>query len=36
VSKINEIQNAIRELEGGAFQKLADSYLFKKGVVLNK
>lgn len=31
MSKINEIQNAIRELEGGIFQKLADSYLVKKG-----
>ena len=31
MSKINQIQNAIRELEGGAFQKLADAYLHKKG-----
>lgn len=31
MSKINQIQNRIRELEGGAFQKLADAYLYKKG-----
>lgn len=31
MSKINQIQNAIRELEGGAFQKLAELYLYKKG-----
>lgn len=31
MSKINQIQNAIKELDGGAFQKLADSYLKKKG-----
>ena len=31
MSKINQIQNALRELDGGAFQKLADAYLFKKG-----
>jgi hypothetical protein len=31
VSKINQIQNRIRELEGGVFQKLADAYLHKKG-----
>ncbi len=31
MSKINQIQNRIRELEGGAFQKLADAYLRKKG-----
>lgn len=31
MSKINQIQNALKELEGGAFQKLADSYLLKKG-----
>jgi hypothetical protein len=30
MSKINQIQNALKELEGGAFQKLADSYLLKK------
>ncbi|ALG67145.1 hypothetical protein [Beggiatoa leptomitoformis] len=29
--KINQIQNAISELEGGAFQKLMDDFLFKKG-----
>lgn len=31
MSKINQIQNALKELDGGAFQKLADSYLLKKG-----
>lgn len=31
MSKINQIQNRIRELEGGGFQKLADAYLYKKG-----
>ncbi|XOB66205.1 hypothetical protein ACMC5R_05450 [Deferribacteres bacterium DY0037] len=31
MSKLNQIQNAIIELEGGAFQKLADQYLVKKG-----
>lgn len=31
MSKINQIQSRIRELEGGAFQKLADAYLHKKG-----
>jgi hypothetical protein len=31
VSKINQIQNRIRELDGGTFQKLADAYLYKKG-----
>jgi hypothetical protein len=31
VSKINQIQNRIRELDGGAIQKLADAYLHKKG-----
>ncbi len=31
MSKINQIQNAIKELDGGAFQKLADLYLKKKG-----
>lgn len=30
MSKINVIQNAIRELEGGSFQKLFDAYLYKK------
>lgn len=30
MSKINAIQNAIKELEGGRFQKLFDTYLFKK------
>ncbi|MFI4912730.1 MAG: hypothetical protein ACIAQZ_13780 [Sedimentisphaeraceae bacterium JB056] len=31
MTKINQIQNAIRELDGGAFQKLADEYLQKIG-----
>jgi hypothetical protein len=31
MAKINQIQNRIRELEGGAFQKLADAYIHKKG-----
>lgn len=31
MSKINQIENAILELDGGAFQKLADSYLLRKG-----
>lgn len=31
MAKINQIENAIKELDGGAFQKLADSYLLKKG-----
>ena len=31
MSKINQIQNSIKELDGGAFQKLADFYLKKKG-----
>lgn len=31
MTKINQIQNRIRELEGGAFQTLADAYLHKKG-----
>ena len=30
MSKINNIQNAIKELEGGKFQKLFDAYLYKK------
>ena len=30
MGKINVIQNAIRELEGGSFQKLFDAYLYKK------
>lgn len=30
VSRINAIQNAIKELDGGSFQKLFDAYLFKK------
>jgi hypothetical protein len=31
MSKINQIQNKLRELDGGAFQKLADAYLHKEG-----
>src|SRR5215217_6886377 len=31
MSRINQIQNKIRELDGGAFQKLADAYLHMKG-----
>ena len=31
MSKINQIQNKLMELESGKFQKLADSYLIKKG-----
>ena len=31
MSKINQIQYKIRELDGGEFQKLADAYLHKKG-----
>ncbi|HWL08616.1 MAG TPA: hypothetical protein VNQ76_09435, partial [Planctomicrobium sp.] len=31
MSKINHIESTIRELDGGAFQKLADGYLRKKG-----
>jgi energy-coupling factor transporter ATP-binding protein EcfA2 len=31
MAKINQIQQAISELDGGAFQKLADSYLLRKG-----
>lgn len=30
MSKINAIQNGIKELEGGRFQKLFDAYLYKK------
>lgn len=30
MSRINAIQNAIKELDGGSFQKLFDAYLFKK------
>lgn len=30
MSKINSIQNAILQLEGGAFQSLVDEYLYKK------
>lgn len=31
MSKLNQIQNALKEMDGGAFQKLADSYIYKKG-----
>jgi hypothetical protein len=31
MSKLNQIQNELLELDGGAFQKLADNYLYKKG-----
>ena len=31
MSKINQIQTALLESDGGKFQKLADAYLFKKG-----
>jgi hypothetical protein len=31
MSKLNQIQNKLLELDGGAFQKLADSYLYKRG-----
>jgi hypothetical protein len=31
MAKINQIQNALRELDGAVFQKLADSYLLRKG-----
>lgn len=31
MAKINQIQNSLKELDGGAFQKLADSYLLRKG-----
>ena len=31
MGKINQIQNKLSELNGGAFQKLSDSYLLKKG-----
>lgn len=31
MSKLNQIQNALKELDGGKFQKLCDSYLQEKG-----
>jgi hypothetical protein len=31
MSKVNQIQQALRELSGGEFQKLADAYLVEKG-----
>jgi hypothetical protein len=33
MSKINQIQQAIFEMSGGEFQKLADQYLVEKGFV---
>lgn len=33
MSKINQIQNALKELDGGRFQKLCDCYLQEKGHV---
>lgn len=30
MSKINAIQQAILQLDGGAYQKLMDAYLYKK------
>lgn len=32
MSKVNQIQQALLELDGGHFQKLADAYLVEKGV----
>jgi hypothetical protein len=31
MSKVNQIQNALYQLDGGIFQKLADAYLCRKG-----
>ncbi len=31
MSKFNQIQDALKEMDGGKFQKLADSYIYKKG-----
>ena len=31
MSKLNQIQDTLLKLSGGEFQKLADTYLFKKG-----
>ena len=31
MSKINQIEKALKEIDGGEFQKLADSYIHKKG-----
>lgn len=31
MAKINQIQKALMELDGGSFQKIADSYLLRKG-----
>ncbi|HDO7865868.1 TPA: hypothetical protein ACT9AQ_002975 [Legionella pneumophila] len=35
MSKLNQIQNALKELDGGKFQKLCDCYLKKAGDNLN-
>lgn len=35
MSKINNVQQAIMQLEGGAFQKIFDAYLIKKHVLNN-
>ena len=34
MSKINQIENAIKELDGSAFQKIADSFLIKKATMV--
>jgi HJR/Mrr/RecB family endonuclease len=31
MSKINQIQQALQEMDGGKFQKLADAYLTERG-----
>jgi hypothetical protein len=31
MSKLSQIENRLKEIDGGAFQKLADAYLFRKG-----
>ena len=35
MSKINQIENALLELEGGKFQKICNAYLAAKGYVVN-
>ncbi|MFD2386234.1 glutamate dehydrogenase [Enterococcus rivorum] len=30
MSRLNRIQNEIKQLEGGRFQKLCDTYLYRK------
>ena len=32
MSKINQIQQSLLEMDGGEFQKLADAYLVEKGL----